>query len=258
MFFPIMKSLDLEGFVSIVYEPCNNWETRFTNKVFIYLIWSDGAEWNTLELHELSPSERLEISTASLPDFVMSSSLAVVYASKVRLPEKLLKLPSEETWVSKYPAWRNTSGFRLDNSQTSYQSEVIPLPEKGTLLTFHPFIQYGGVDNYLLILNLLRAPQINTCRLQVIDSKDKRIIDEVEIRSNSTTTIALNEYGFKQSDLPIFYSPDLAAIPFGLGRSRDGLMLSLEHTHPPASLVLFGARHEVQGRIKRNWVKGFW
>ena len=74
---------------------------------------------------------------------------------------------------------------------------------------------------------------------------------------NSLNCIPLDDYKFSQSDLPIFYIDSMAAIPFGLGVSKGGKMLSLEHTHPPASLVLFGQRNSVQGRIKQKWVSKF-
>ena len=38
--------------------------------------------------------------------------------------------------------WRATVGFNLFESQTSYQGEINPFPQKASLLTFHPFIQH--------------------------------------------------------------------------------------------------------------------
>ena len=46
-----------------------------------------------------------------------------------------------------------------------------------------------------------------------------------------------------------------SGIPFGLGIAKSGRMLSLEHTHPPASLVLHGDRRGVQGKIKKSWIE---
>ena len=40
---------------------------------------------------------------------------------------------------------------------------------------------------------------------------------------------------------------------FGLGVSEDKKMLSLEHTHPPASFAVHGERFKVQAEIKRQW-----
>ena len=45
----------------------------------------------------------------------------------------------------------------------------------------------------------------------------------------------------------------MAGIPFGLGICKQNSMLSLEHTHPPASFVVHGQRFKVQGNIKSKW-----
>ena len=45
----------------------------------------------------------------------------------------------------------------------------------------------------------------------------------------------------------------MAGIPFGFGISKNEMMLSLEHTHPPASFVVHGDRFKVQGEIKKKW-----
>jgi len=257
MFFPIMKSLNLEGFASMVYEPPNSWENLFRKQVFLYLLWSTGDSWATHLLGELKKGESIMVSSINLPIGALDTSLALIYPSEFKLPSKLAELPSKRFWVSTTPPWRNTSGFRTSRCQTSYQAEVEPFPEKATLLTFHPFIQFGSIQNYLLTLNITKSPEIFKKTLMVVDSRSKLKIDEVRVSTNSLTTIPLDTYGFKPDELPIFYSPNMAAIPFGLGVSADGNMLSLEHTHPPQSLVLFGKRFEIQGKIKNNWVKDF-
>lgn len=257
MFFPIMKSLDLEGFSSIVYEPPNSWENHLHSPVLLYLLWPSGETWKTHLLGQLNYGEHVEVTSSILPVGALGSSLALIYPSAYELGSELTELPSKKTWVSEIPPWRNTSGFRSPNAQTSYQAEVAPFPEKATLITFHPFIQFGSVQNFLLTLNVTRLPRIISKTLMVIDSKSKTVLDTIQVHTNSLTTIPLDEYGFKPDDLPIFYSPDMAAIPFGLGMSLDGKMLSLEHTHPPQSLVLFGNRFKVQATIKQNWASGF-
>jgi hypothetical protein len=257
MFFPIMKSMNLEGFASIVYEPPNNWENRFRKQVLLYLLWPTGKTWKTHLLGELKKGESLLVTTPDLPAGAMGTSLALIYPSESKLPNEMNELPSKKTWVSDIPPWRNTSGFRNAHSQTSYQAEVSPFPQSATLLTFHPFVQFGKIQNYLLTLNITRLPEIMSKSLMVIDSRTKSKIDEVRVSTNSLTTIPLDKYGFEPDELPIFYSPNMAAIPFGLGVGLDGNMLSLEHTHPPQSLVLFGKRFEIQSKIKQNWAKDF-
>ena len=44
----------------------------------------------------------------------------------------------------------------------------------------------------------------------------------------------------------------MAGIPFGFGISKKNNMLSMEHTHPPASFVIHGERFSIQKKIKEN------
>jgi hypothetical protein len=46
----------------------------------------------------------------------------------------------------------------------------------------------------------------------------------------------------------------MAAIPLYFSMDQEGQHLSLEHTHPPASLVIHGNRWAVQRSIKENWI----
>ena len=255
MFFPLMKTPGLDGFCDLLYVAPNNWENRIKKPVSIYVLWSDGHFWNSQKLSEMSYGEYSRVITKDLDKVILNSGLAVVYPSISNLESKLESLPSEKVWFSEIPAWRNTSGFYNEFTQVSYQADIEPLPTKASLLTFHPFIQFGDVINNLLVLNVTRDPTIQKGKIQLFNSYDKSYVNEVEIATNSLTTIPLDCYNFTPTDLPVFYSPSIAGIPFGLGIAKSGKMLSLEHTHPPASLVLHGDRRSVQGKIKKAWIE---
>ena len=98
-------------------------------------------------------------------------------------------------------------------------------------------------------------PKIQSGKISLFNSHNKSFIADSKISTNSLITIPLDIYDFKPTDLPVFYSPTIAGIPFGLGIAKSGRMLSLEHTHPPASLVLHGDRRGVQGKIKKSWIE---
>jgi hypothetical protein len=255
MFFPIMKTPDLDGFCDLVYESPNNWENRIRKAVSIYLLWSDGQNWNSIKLTEMRYGDYFKVNTKNLEDKFLKSGLALIYPSISSLDSRLDALPSKKVWYSEIPAWRNTSGFYNQYTQVSYQADIEPLPPKASLLTFHPFIQFGEVINNLLVLNVTKNPNIKKDKISLFNSYDKSFVADVEIRTNSLTTIPLDIYNFKPTDLPVFYSPNIAGIPFGLGIAKSGRMLSLEHTHPPASLVLHGDRRGMQGKIKKAWIE---
>jgi len=250
-----MKTIGLTGFCDLVYLGPNNWENRIRNDVTIYLLWSDGKNWITQELNNMRYGDYLRIRTDELDEKFFESGLALIYPSSEKLSSKLDLLPDKKVWFSEVPAWRNTSGFINRFTQVSYQADIEPLPSNASLLTFHPFIQFGEVINNLLVLNATRDPSIQKGKINLYNSLDKKFIASHEISTNSLTTIPLDQYDFKSTDLPVFYSPKIAGIPFGLGVAKSGKMLSLEHTHPPASLVLHGERRKVQSQIKKAWIE---
>lgn len=249
-----MKTDGLTGFLDLLYESPNNWENKIKKLVSIYILWSNGNIWKTKKLAEMRYGEYFRITTRDVDHEVLSSGLAIIYPSLEKLEPFLSSLPNKKVWFSEIPAWRNTSGFYNDFTQVSYQADIEPLPAKASLLTFHPFIQFGDVINNLLVLNVTSSPELNKGIIKFYNSYDKSFIGEAGIQTNSLSTIPLDKYGFKPTDLPVFYSPDIAGIPFGLGIAKSGKMLSLEHTHPPASLVLFGNRKGIQGKIKKAWI----
>jgi hypothetical protein len=250
-----MKTPNLNGFCDLIYERPNNWENRIHKSVQIFMLWSSGKNWNSKKLMEMRVGDEARITSADVGEECLATGLALIYPSLQPLDPLLNSLPSKKVWYSEIPAWRNTSGFYNDFTQVSYQSDVEPLPSKASLLTFHPFIQFGDVINNLLVLNATNDPKIQSGKISMFNSFDKSFIAESLISTNSLTTIPLDVYNFKPTDLPVFYSPEIAGIPFGLGIAKSGKMLSLEHTHPPASLVLHGNRRVIQGTIKKSWIE---
>ena len=255
MFFPLMKTPNLNGFCDLVYESPNNWENRIHKPISLYLLWSNGNRWVSKKISEMNYGDEIRLVTNEIDEKCLATGLALIYPSLEPIEPELSTLPSQKVWYSEIPAWRNTSGFYNEFTQVSYQSDIEPLPSKASLLTFHPFIQFGDVINNLLVLNVTNDPKIQSGKISMFNSFDKSFIADSLISTNSLTTIPLDIYNFKPTDLPVFYSPEIAGIPFGLGIAKSGKMLSLEHTHPPASLVLHGNRRAIQGKIKKSWIE---
>ena len=250
-----MKTPNLNGFCDLVYESPNNWENRIHKPISLYLLWSNGNRWLSKKISEMNYGDEIRLVTNDIDEKCLSTGLALIYPSLEPIEPELSTLPSRKVWYSEIPAWRNTSGFYNEFTQVSYQSDIEPLPSKASLLTFHPFIQFGDIINNLLVLNVTNDPKIQSGKISMFNSFDKSFVADTLISTNSLTTIPLDVYSFKPTDLPVFYSPEIAGIPFGLGIAKSGKMLSLEHTHPPASLVLHGNRRAIQGKIKKSWIE---
>ncbi len=253
MYFPLIFHEKLNGFLNLVYLPPNSWENKTKTKINLYAIFSDGSDWNTIELPQLEYGESVTYEESYFKQYPIKSNLLLFYPTFKKLPKTLRTLPSDRHWHSTTPAWRNSTGFTNEYAQVSYQAEMEPFPPKASLLTFHPFIQYSNMNNNLIIINLTKEPSIMEHELKVYNSQTFKYIDSVRVKSNSATEIPLDQYNFESSDLPVFTCDTMAAIPFGLGISKDGFTLSLEHTHPPASLVIFGDRRTAQSNIKQKW-----
>ncbi len=248
-----MKSMGLEGWVNVVYFPPNNWEYLDWNPKYLYLIYSNGSKWRTVFLKKIYYNESVNYSTKDFEKIFSETSLGLIYPSPELLEAELNFLPVHKTWKTHTPAWRATSGFKQGSAQVSYQSDLEPLPDKGSLLTFHPFIQFGQLKNYLIVLNAESTPSKRISQLLVFNCKTKKLICKTNIQSNSVTTLDLDSFNFSKTDLPIFISTKMAAVPFGLGISSDSRFMSLEHTHPPGSFVVRGDRNKVQKMIKSKW-----
>jgi len=253
MFFPLMYTEGLTGFLDLCYFPPNNWENRIKKKLNLFAIWPDGDQWATQNVGTIEYGQSRQIVSSDHQE-KLKTGLCLIYPSLGILKNHISELPKLPIWHTRIPEWRATTGFRNAKAQTSYQGELFPLPNNASLLTFHPFIQYGGIENRLLVLNATTNPEIIESDIFLYDSKSKNRRGSEKVRTNSLTTIALDKYNFMPHELPAFVIPNMAGIPFGLGISLDGNMLSMEHTHPPASLVLFGNRFGVQGEVKKKWI----
>ena len=248
-----MKALNLTGFLDLIYLAPNSWENKLNQEMHLHLIYSRNERWEVIPLGSILPRQNVRFTTHEFNEVFTENTLAIIYPSVHKIEGSLKVLPDKPYWTSHIPEWRNTSGFSNFHAQVSYQSEIYPLPTKGTLLSFHPFIQYSKINNYLLILNLISSPRIFEKKLEIFDSLSGAKYGETSIYTNSVTVIDLDKFDIPETSLPAMVSLETAAIPFGLGISTDNTMLSLEHTHPPASFTLFGDRSKNQSQIKASW-----
>lgn len=256
-FFPLLNINESAGFCTVHNFPPNNWENISKEPKSLWSIYSDGKKWITNLICKLNYGES---KTIYYKDFNLNTKSGVlpVIALQFRdkpLEKKLSVLPDNEFKFTKTPEWRATVGFNYKGTSTSYQGEINPFPTKASLLTFHPFIQYNEIENFFVFVNLEAKPELRESKIEIYNSNNRKLIDIVKIKSNSINIIPLNRYKIKQQELPIFLSRNMAGIPFGFGINKTAPMLSLEHTHPPASFVVHGNRFNYQKKIKEDWFK---
>ena len=254
-FFPLLKTKYLSGFCTLHNYAPNNWEPITSSKKNVWAIYSDGKTWVTKFVDEIDIglSRKYFYDDIYQGELKGSPPLILLQFRKSGIDDNLKELPPHEFNLSKTPEWRSTVGFSLNESETSYQGEIEPFPKSASLLTFHPFIQYKNINNYLLFINIEKSPYYREEEIEVFEANSKKLIDKVMVKNNSANLIELDKYIFSSNHLPVFICRSMAGIPFGLGIQKNKKMLSMEHTHPPASFVIHGDRFKVQGEIKRRW-----
>jgi len=263
-FSPLFNILDTKGFNILANFPPNNWEVKpniKTNNVVSF--YTNGEKWISKNLSTIESNNFKRFSTT---DFRIFNSKKFYNFSPIILlkitdnldKDKFVELPNFDIEKTVIPEWRSTIGFEFNNTEASYQGEINPFPSKASLLTFHPFIQYENVENFLVFLNIEKSPIFRETTLDIFNGRDKKCIDRVLIRNNTANIIGLDKYKFKKSDLPVFCVKNMAGIPFGFGINRSQPMLSFEHTHPPSSFSIHGNRFLTQKNIKSLWFKSLY
>lgn len=261
-FYPLFDINETKGFLSIPNFSVNNWEkTHNGGKNLFSFRVSDNGFWNVKNFGAIAENDFFNITTDEIDkklnfeifDDVVISELVLFQLRIGNLKSDLTELPGPDFESTSWPEWRATIGFSFRNSKVSYQGEINPTPPKATLLTFHPFIQFIDVKNYFVFVNIEKSPLTRWSEIEIFNSRTGNKVDAKKVRNNSVNIIPLDKYNFTPLDLPVFYCKSMAGIPFGFGKSISSDMMSLEHTHPPASLTLHGNRMNAQKNIKMAW-----
>jgi hypothetical protein len=245
----------MKGFVTLCNFSPNNWESHACKEQIIHVTWAKDGLWFSKSLGSLEPEKFLTICSDDIESIVPDDSIVLFSLAHAPLPLASPFLPELDSCCATFPMWRATLGLSSGSyEQTSYQGEIDPFPPNGTLLTFGPFMQFGrDINNYLILLNIESSPVIRLAELEIYDSAEMKFKGRFSVRNNAVTSISLNELGFKEDDLPLFICREMAFIPLYFSKTLNGAYLSLEHTHPPASLVVHGKRWEAQKFLKRRW-----
>ena len=253
-FYPVLNANGCDGWVGLSNFPPNNWEIWGRHSQFVNVTWASGGVWRTKNLGVLAPGAFRKITARDVAEVVPADALPLLSLSRTPPPAQSALLPKLDTHVTGVPAWRATLGLSTAFAQTSYQGELDAFPSTGSLLTFGPFMQFGkGIKNHLILLNLETSPVIRTAELEIYDAAALKLKGRFLVGNNACTCISLDGLNFEPSDLPLFICRNMTAIPLYFSSSMDGAFLSLEHTHPPASLVVHGRRWEAQKLLKNRW-----
>jgi hypothetical protein len=253
-FYPILTASESKGWVTLFNFPPNNWEFRNDSKKFINVTWAEDGEWRSEGIGILALDRIRKIGIEDVSGIVAPDALPLLSLTLSKLPARSKELPLLDAPKTIVPEWRATLGLSTFGAQTSYQGELEAFHPEGSLLTFGPFIQYGeGIKNHLILLNIEKAAVSRSAEVEIYDAAELKLRGRFPVSNNAASCIPLDGLGFEHSDLPLFVCRSMAAIPLYLSSAMDGSFLSLEHTHPPASLVVHGRRWEAQKMLKNRW-----
>lgn len=253
-YYPLLKVSGTQGWVTLCNFSPNNWETRAHYDQLVNVTWCSGNAWLTTCLGVLEAGKTRTVTGQELHGIVPDNALPLLSLTQTPLPAQSPRLPKLDDIKTTTPAWRASLGLSTSQAQTSYQGEMDPFPAPASLLTFGPFLQYGAeISNYLILMNLENSPIHRTESLMIYDTNSLALKGQFDVHNNQANIIPLDGLGIHSTDLPMFVCRTMAAIPLYFSRTANGAFLSLEHTHPPASLVIHGKRWETQKMLKNRW-----
>jgi len=253
-YFPILNAPGCEGYTTLSNFPPNNWEIKTTGEKHVSVTWICEDGWRSEGINHLPNGHVLTVKDRDVSEIVPEDCLPLLSLTTNALPSFSKTLPQLDSERAVVPAWRATVGLSTSRATTSYQGELDPFPPLASLLTFCPFMQFSEqVSNYLILLNIESSPDLRTSKVEIYRSEDAKACGVFEAKNNASSVICLDGLGFGPNDLPLVICRSMAAIPLYFSSTSDGSHLSLEHTHPPASLVIHGKRWQAQKILKDLW-----
>ena len=254
IFFPILYNIpNFSGYTTLHNFPPNNWEKFIVRSKLINVSWTDGEKWNTRSMGSIESYESKKISYNDVKSIVPESTLPLLSLTDKSPHQATSTLSFENHLGTTWPMWRATIGLEHNNSATSYQGELIPFPNNGSMLSFAPFVQYHAEINYLILVNIELKPEGREGLIEIFSLKTKEKKLSKIISTNNISIIDISEILLDDDDVIVLKSTELSGIPLIFSSSDNNTKLSLEHTHPPAALSILGSRFLVQRDIKKKW-----
>lgn len=227
-------------------------------------LFKNSREKSDLELYKVYPYEkkwRYEIIKIKKIDdlfFIISEeNINSKFAFFLAKPNELKKnnnnkLYNINSFTETSPAYRaNLRVYLKDGGFSSYQSEYPfeMVSKKGMIVSsVNSLANIDANENYLIFRNIYEEPAHNEFNGYFIDYKNKKIIEHVNLFTNTTSIIKINKNLIKPEIY--FVSKNYLGIPIYL--SIKNKFLSIEHTNPPHSFILSNNKFEIISKIKEE------
>lgn len=231
-------------------------------KICVYNSWTDGEKWHVQQIGKLDPGDSKSFSVSDRAATPSTDSILLYFLFPEGLGDSLESLPVRPDVLSTVPEWRANIQLCSPTTSVSYQGEypdsMLGIP-KGSLVSVGPMDQESeGVFTKLILTNIRSDPRMLIRTLVLRGLKTGRIYDTFEVKTNHCNVLDLTG-GVRLAEEPTcLLSPDMAGIPVYFSHDSEYQFMSLEHTHPPISLTLFGdarRRMEMVRKMKQYWLK---
>lgn len=226
-------------------------------KQVLHVVWSDHALWQVRALDTVSPGKSVVCNSDELPSDLPNDASPFFFFHPEKLPPTLDRLIISNLMHTN-PSWR--ANIRLISPTTSisyqgeYPSSMLGI-ENGTLLSLGPLVQLKtGLSSKLIFVNLTAKPSNEACQIRFAQMRKQKILFETAVRKNCCTIIDLSFLNCDESDPVCVFSKNLTGIPIFLTHDPKFTKMSMEHTHPPAEMLVFGDKIKFQKEMKTWWL----
>jgi len=249
----LLKPQGLNGSITLAnFDPLGKGPIH--KELIIHAFYSDGSKWICRDLATIKHNSSLTIHDKEFPnDFANKSVFLFMHPKKQNsVLEQLIVHDNME--------WRANIKIYSDFTAASYQGEFssrMTQANKPSIVSCSPMIQRGeNMISEIILVNLSFLPQKSKRKVLIVNDK-KEIIKEVNVYTNEHNYIDLNDVvSSYPDDMFVTLSDEFIGIPLYFSKTLDNRNMSIEHTHPPVSYVVFGDQHYFQRRKKSWWFDG--
>jgi len=240
--------LEIEGFgaeVQLANFPPNEDYRPAIRPVFVYAAQTKGSHWRIHDCGVLLPREARLYSRSNLEGEDNPLESIFFFMSEHEIPRTLATLPKPSAFQNTAPAWRGNLRVVGNGTVSSYSGDYpdsLANIKKGTLLSLSPMIQrLPGITNRVLIVNLSLSPEIRHVVARLITLFDRSTRETYSLRTNRINVLSVGINSLGSENQTALTCDGMTGIPIFMSYNLERSMISLEHTHPPAEMTVFGS-----------------
>jgi len=257
-YYPILSTPYAVGKTTVFNFPTRNIPRRYQNPVIIYLVWSNGFEWFFKRLDSVTYGCHFSLDYITAASIINDDFQPFLHISPCELPPTSTSLPSSSpNFIQADVTWRATISLKslFSDNTASYQGEIPIFRSGSSCLSFSSLTQNSpDVHNDLFFVNLQSLPFFDKHNLIIFDLLNPTVpLDTIVVYNNTCNFIKLDQYMVDPELLFGISCTSMSGVPLFISHQDSTSRLTMEHTHPPASLFIHGNRFYAQKQVKESW-----